>query len=67
MNKIKHNKKSLKKEKNVINAQRPKIKLYTKDNVFDNFDITDLIKKDLLIPKTDLQRFIYKNDINNSN
>ena len=67
MNKIKHNKKSLKKEKNIINAQRPNIKLYTKDNVFDNFDITDLIKKDLLIPKTDLQRFIYKNDINNSN
>ena len=59
-------KQSLKKEKN-IPIQQPNIKIYAKDNVFDNFDITDLIKKDLLIPKTDLQHFIYKKDINNSN
>ena len=59
-------KQSLKKEKN-IPIQQPNIKIYAKDNVFDNFDITDLIKKDLLIPKIDLQHFIYKKDINNSN
>ena len=59
-------KQSLKKEKN-IPIQQPNIKIYAKDNVFDNIDITDLIKKDLLIPKTDLQHFIYKKDINNSN
>ena len=59
-------KQSLKKEKN-IPIQQPNIKIYAKDNVFDNFDITDLIKKDLLIPKTDLQHFIYKKYINNSN
>ena len=59
-------KQSLKKEKN-IPIQQSNIKIYARDNVFDNFDITDLIKKDLLIPKTDLQHFIYKKDINNSN
>ena len=50
-------KKALKKEKNSQN-QKSNLKIYVKDNVFDNFDITDLIKKDLLIPKTDLQHFI---------
>ena len=59
-------KQSLKKEKN-IQIQKANIKIYAKDNVFDNIDITDLIKKDLLIPKTDLQHFIYKKDVNNSN
>jgi len=37
---------------------------YTKDNVFDNFDISDLLKKDLYIPKTNLSNFLYKNEIN---
>ena len=40
---------------------------YIQDNVFDNFDISDLLKKDLYIPKTDLSHFLYKKDINNSN
>ena len=43
------------------------IKMYTKDNVFDNFDISDLLNKDLLIPKTELKNFLYKKDLNNSN
>ena len=55
-------KQSLKKEKN-IQIQKANIKIYAKDNVFDNIDITDLIKKDLLIPKTDLKHFIYKKDV----
>ena len=40
---------------------------YTKDNVFDNFDISDLLKKDLYIPKTNLINFLYKNEINSQN
>ena len=40
---------------------------YIKDNVFDNFDISDLIKKDLYIPKTDLSNFLYQEDITNLN
>ena len=40
---------------------------YIQDNVFDNFDISDLLKKDLYIPKTDLSSFLYKKDIYNSN
>ena len=40
---------------------------YSKDNVFDNFDISDLLKKDLYIPKTDLSNFLYQKDIYNSN
>ena len=40
---------------------------YIKDNVFDNFDISDLLKKDLYIPKTDLPSFLYFKDIYNSN
>jgi len=40
---------------------------YTKDNVFDNFDISDLLKKDLYIPKTNLNNFLYKNEINSQN
>ena len=66
MIKSKH-KKVLKKEKINIETQKPNPGIYQKDNVFDNFDITDLVNKDLLIPKTDLEHFIYKRDINNSN
>ena len=66
MKKSKH-KKVLKKEKINIETQKPNPGIYQKDNVFDNFDITDLVNKDLLIPKTDLEHFIYKRDINNSN
>ena len=40
---------------------------YIKDNVFDNFDISDLLKKDLYIPKTNLINFLYKNEINSQN
>ena len=40
---------------------------YTKDNAFDNFDISDLLKKDLYIPKTNLINFLYKNEINSQN
>ena len=43
------------------------ISKYIKDNVFDNFDISDLIKKDLYIPKTDLSNFLYQEDINSLN
>ena len=57
---------SLKKEKD-ISMQKSNSKKYIKDNIFDNFDISDLIKKDLLIPKTDLENFIYEQDIHNSN
>ena len=42
-------------------------KIYIKDNVFDNFDISDLLKKDLLIPKTNLENFLYKKYLHNSN
>ena len=51
--------------KTIINNKTP-LK-YIQDTVFDNFDISDLLKKDLLIPKTDLNTFLYKKDINNSN
>ena len=57
---------SLKKEKD-ISMQKSNSKKYIKDNIFDNFDISDLIKKDLLIPKTDLENFIYEQDLHNSN
>ena len=40
---------------------------YIQDSVFDNFDISDLLKKDLYIPKTDLSHFLYKKYLNNSN
>ena len=50
-----------------INNQNNNIKKYTKDTVFDSFDISDLLKKDLLIPKTELKNFLYKRDLNNSN
>jgi serine/threonine protein kinase len=40
---------------------------YIKDNVFDNFDISDLLKKDLYIPKTNLDNFLYKNETNSPN
>ena len=51
--------------KTIINNKTP-LK-YIQDTVFDNFDISDLLKKDLLIPKTDLNTFLYKKDIYNSN
>ena len=50
-----------------IKNQNNSIKMYTKDTVFDSFDISDLLNKDLLIPKTELKNFLYKRDINNSN
>ena len=50
-----------------IKSQNNSIKMYTKDTVFDSFDISDLLNKDLLIPKTELKNFLYKRDINNSN
>ena len=50
-----------------IKNQNNNIKMYTKDTVFDSFDISDLLNKDLLIPKTELKNFLYKRDINNSN
>ena len=37
------------------------------NNLFDNFDISDLLKKDLLIPKINLENFIYKQYIHSSN
>ena len=40
---------------------------YIKDNVFDSFDISDLLKKDLFIPKTDISSFLYFKEIYNSN
>ena len=40
---------------------------YIKDNIFDSFDISDLLKKDLFIPKTDLSSFLYFKEIYNSN
>ena len=49
-----------------IKSQNNSIKMYTKDTVFDSFDISDLLNKDLLIPKTELKNFLYKRDINNS-
>lgn len=59
---------SLNIEKNNFNIIKSNRKFassrYIKDNVFDNFDISDLIKKDLYIPKTKLDNFLYKNEIN---
>ena len=49
--------------KNIFKVNIP----YIQDNVFDNFDISGLLKKDLYIPKTDLSNFLYKKDLNNSN
>ena len=40
---------------------------YIQDNVFDNFDISELLRKDLFIPKVDLSNFIYRKDLYNSN
>ena len=53
------------KRRGILNNKKSKI--YIKDNVFDNFDISDLLKKDLLIPKTNLENFIYKQYIHSSN
>ena len=58
----------LQKERKVdFKIQNNNIKKYTKDTVFDSFDISDLLNKDLLIPKTELKNFLYKRDINKSN
>ena len=35
--------------------------------MFDNFDITELLRKDLYIPKIDLSNFLYRKDLCNSN
>ena len=48
------------KEKKIV------LKKYIKDNVFDTFDITELLNNDLEIPKAKLDKFIYKKEINNS-
>ena len=46
-------------------------KVYNKDNIFDKFDITDLINNDLLVPKTPIEHFFYQKElqelINNNN
>ena len=36
---------------------------YNKDNVFDHFDINNLVSNDLKIPKTSLNNFLYYNEI----
>ena len=51
--------------KTVINYKTPA--KYIKDTVFDNFDISELLKKDLYIPKTDLNNFLYKKYLSDSN
>ncbi len=51
--------------KKVINYKTPS--KYIKDTVFDNFDISELLKKDLYIPKTDLNNFLYKKYLSDSN
>ena len=50
-----------------IKPKKTKTSKYIKDNVFDNFDITELLRKDLYIPKIDLSNFIYRKDLSNSN
>ena len=37
---------------------------YNKDNVFDHFDINNLVSNDLKIPKTSLNNFLYYNEMN---
>ena len=54
-------------DKKKTNKKKNNLKLYIKDNVFDNFDIGDLIKKDFLIPKAEFAKFLYKKDIHNLN
>ena len=36
---------------------------YNKDSVFDKFDISELIKNDLIIPKIPLENFFYKKEL----
>ena len=36
---------------------------YTKDSVFDKFDISELIKNDLLIPKISTENFFYQKEL----
>ena len=36
---------------------------YNKDNVFDHFDINNLVSNDLKIPKTSLNNFLYYNEM----
>ena len=50
-----------------IKQKKTKTSKYIKDNVFDNFDITELLRKDLYIPKIDLSNFLYRKDLSNSN
>ena len=40
---------------------------YIQDNVFDNFDISELLRRDLYIPKIDLSKFLYKKELYNFN
>ena len=49
--------------KNEDNIYKNCVKDYNKDNVFDKFDISELVKKDLLIPKVQLENFFYIKEI----
>ena len=50
-----------------FSIKQKKTSKYIKDNVFDNFDITELLRKDLYIPKIELSNFLYRKDLCNSN
>ena len=58
---------------NLVGKMNKNYNDYNKDNVFDKFDITDLINNDLLIPKTPIEHFFYQKElqeiinINNNN
>ena len=49
--------------KNEDNIYKNSVKDYNKDNVFDKFDISELIREDLLIPKVQLENFFYIKEI----
>ena len=49
--------------KNEDNIYKNSVKDYNKDNVFDKFDISELVKEDLLIPKVQLENFFYIKEI----
>ena len=51
--------------KNEDNIYKNRAKDYNKGNVFDKFDITELIKEDLLIPKLKFENFFYIKEIQN--
>ena len=38
---------------------------YNKDSIFDKFDITELVKNDLLIPKAPIENFFYVKEMKN--